>query len=161
MPNVLFSIILIVFAVSPVFAQSGHYLGHSGSRAYNHNSTSNFYGHSQRPYNHNSATNSYGHNQKPYNSHSTINRHYQGAYNSHSTINRHSTNAHGSYNHRSHYKGGLNHNFYDQDSIFSHYGRYGSPYSSDSIHNPYGSGNTYGHDSPSNPFGHGLTIFED
>jgi hypothetical protein len=36
--------------------------------------------------------------------------------------------------------------------------RYGSPYSPDSINNPYGAGNPYRADSPTNPYGTGLEI---
>ena len=39
------------------------------------------------------------------------------------------------------------------------YGRYGSPYSSDSINNPYGAGSPYRSDSPNNPYGEGLKIY--
>ena len=38
------------------------------------------------------------------------------------------------------YRGRMNGNRYDSDSISNPYGRYGSRYSSDSINNPYGSG---------------------
>ena len=38
------------------------------------------------------------------------------------------------------------------------YGRYGSPYSPDSIKNPYGAGNPYSPNSPTNPYGRGLRI---
>ena len=41
------------------------------------------------------------------------------------------------------------------------YGRFGNPYSPDSINNPYGAGSPYRPDSPSNPYGRGLSIYGD
>lgn len=56
------------------------------------------------------------------------------------------------------FRGNLNANKYDPDSVANPYGRYGSKYSSDSINNPYGAGSKYKQDSPNNPYGTGLTI---
>ena len=41
------------------------------------------------------------------------------------------------------YRGRLNSNPYDSDSVSNPYGAYGSPYSPDSVQNPYGAGNPY------------------
>ena len=59
------------------------------------------------------------------------------------------------------FKGNLNGNRYDSDSISNPYGRYGSRYSSESINNPYGAGSRYRSDSPNNPHGTGLSIFDE
>ena len=56
------------------------------------------------------------------------------------------------------FRGNLNSNKYDPDSVANPYGRYGSQYSPDSINNPYGAGSRYNQDSPNNPYGNGLTI---
>jgi hypothetical protein len=57
------------------------------------------------------------------------------------------------------FRGNLNTNQYDRDSVANPYGRYGSKYSEDSINNPYGAGSPYNEDSPSNRFGDGLRIY--
>ena len=49
-------------------------------------------------------------------------------------------------------------NPYDPDSTSNPYGRYGSPFSPDWIHNPFGAGNPYSPSSPTNPYGRGLRI---
>lgn len=41
------------------------------------------------------------------------------------------------------FRGNLNSNPYDPNSIANPYGRYGSRYSPDSLNNPYGAGNPY------------------
>lgn len=56
------------------------------------------------------------------------------------------------------YRGNLNTNQYDPNSVANPYGRYGSQYSQDSINNPYGAGSRYKADSPSNPYGQGLQV---
>lgn len=56
------------------------------------------------------------------------------------------------------FRGNLNSNRYDPDSVANPYGQYGSRYSPDSINNPYGAGSRYNSDSPSNPYGQGLKI---
>ena len=56
------------------------------------------------------------------------------------------------------FRGNMNANPYDPNSIANPYGQYGSKYSPDSVNNPYGAGNPYSPDSPSNPYGTGLTI---
>ena len=38
------------------------------------------------------------------------------------------------------------------------YGRYGSPFSPDSINNPYGAGSPYSPSSPTNPYGRGSEL---
>lgn len=59
------------------------------------------------------------------------------------------------------FRGNLNGNKYDSDSVSNPYGQYGSKYSSDSINNPYGAGSKYDSDSPNNPYGDGWSVFED
>ena len=56
------------------------------------------------------------------------------------------------------FRGNLNSNQYDPDSVSNPYGRYGSQYSPDSIKNPYGAGSQYDKDSPYNPYGEGTAI---
>ena len=65
------------------------------------------------------------------------------------------------YNSDSEFRGNLNGNKYDSDSVSNPYGRYGSKYSSDSINNPYGAGSKYKNDSPNNQYGTGWTIIDD
>ena len=57
------------------------------------------------------------------------------------------------------YRGNLNTNRFDPNSVANPYGRYGSRYSPDSINNPYGAGSRYRQDSPSNPYGKGMRIY--
>lgn len=64
------------------------------------------------------------------------------------------------YDQQGQFRGNLNNNPYDADSIANPHGRYGSKYSSDSINNPYGRyGSQYSSDSPNNPYGQGLSIY--
>ncbi len=65
------------------------------------------------------------------------------------------------YNSEGNFRGNLNANQYDPDSISNPYGRYGSQYSSDSINNPYGAGSEYKSDSPNNPYGSGWSIIDE
>jgi hypothetical protein len=62
------------------------------------------------------------------------------------------------YDSQGNFRGNVNANKYDPDSVANPYGRYGSQYSPDSINNPYGAGSRYNQDSPNNPHGSGLTI---
>jgi len=57
------------------------------------------------------------------------------------------------------YRGNLNGNPYDPNSVANPYGQYGSPYSPNSINNPYGAGSPYQQDSPSNPYGQGMRVY--
>ena len=57
------------------------------------------------------------------------------------------------------YRGQLNSNPYDPNSIANPYGQYGSPYSPDSVNNPYGAGSPYG-DSPNNTYDDGWGVYE-
>jgi hypothetical protein len=57
------------------------------------------------------------------------------------------------------FRGNLNTNRTDPDSVANPYGRYGSKYSQDSIHNRYGAGSRYDEDSPRNRYGDGLRIY--
>lgn len=65
------------------------------------------------------------------------------------------------YDQQGRYRGNLNANRYDPNSIANPYGRYGSRYSQDSINNPYGAGSRYRSDSPNNPYGSGWSIWSD
>ena len=62
------------------------------------------------------------------------------------------------YDSEGNFRGNLNDNPYDPDSIANPYGRYGSRYSADSINNPYGAGSRYKSDSPMNKYGTGWEI---
>lgn len=64
------------------------------------------------------------------------------------------------YDSEGNFRGNVNSNQYDPDSISNPYGRYGSQYSSDSIKNPYGAGGRYNSDSPYNPYGQGMALEE-
>lgn len=65
------------------------------------------------------------------------------------------------YDSKGHFRGNLNGNQFDPDSVSNPYGRYGSTYSPDSINNPYGAGSEYTTDSPNNAYGSGWTIVDD
>ena len=65
------------------------------------------------------------------------------------------------YNNDGEFRGNLNGNRYDPDSVSNPYGRYGSEYSSDSINNSYGAGSKYKSDSPNNEYGSGWAIIDD
>ena len=54
--------------------------------------------------------------------------------------------------------GNLSANPSDPDSTSNQFGRYGSPFSSDSINNQFGAGSPYRYDSPNNPYGQGWRI---
>ena len=56
------------------------------------------------------------------------------------------------------YRGKLSANPHDPDSASNLNGLYGSPFSPDSIKNPYGAGSPYSPSSPTNPYGRGLRI---
>lgn len=63
------------------------------------------------------------------------------------------------YDSQGQFRGNLNANPYDPNSVANPYGRYGSKYSQDSINNPYGAGSPYQQDSPSNRYGTGMKIY--
>lgn len=63
------------------------------------------------------------------------------------------------YDENGNFRGNLNTNKYDPDSVSNPYGRYGSQYSNDSVNNPYGAGSPYKADSPTNPYGTGLKVY--
>lgn len=58
------------------------------------------------------------------------------------------------------FRGNLNSNRADPDSVANPYGRYGSKYSEDSINNRYGAGTRYNSDSPNNRTSEGLRIYK-
>jgi hypothetical protein len=70
-----------------------------------------------------------------------------------------STNSPQLYDSQGNFRGNLNSNRYDPDSVANPYGRYGSQYSPESINNPYGAGSQYNADSPSNPYGQGMRVY--
>ena len=55
-----------------------------------------------------------------------------------------STNTFAQYKEKAQYRGNLNNDRHDPDSVSNPYGQYGNPYSPDSVNNPYGAGNPYG-----------------
>ncbi len=57
------------------------------------------------------------------------------------------------------YRGNLNANPYDPNSVANPYGTYGSQYSPNSTNNPYGAGSPYRQDSPTNPYGQGMRVY--
>jgi|GEM_PF-1355377 len=59
------------------------------------------------------------------------------------------------------YRGNLNSNPFDPNSVSNPFGEYGSPFSPESINNPFGAGSPFNPDSPTNPFGHGLMIISE
>jgi hypothetical protein len=63
------------------------------------------------------------------------------------------------YDSQGQFRGNLNSNSYDPDSVANPYGRYGSRYSNDSINNPYGAGSPYRQDSPNNQYGTGMRVY--
>ena len=52
----------------------------------------------------------------------------------------------------------LSANPFDLDSNSNQFGRYGSPFSPDSLNNQFGAGNPFRSDSPNNPYGKGWRI---
>jgi hypothetical protein len=62
------------------------------------------------------------------------------------------------FNSQGQFRGNLNSNQFDPNSVANLFGQYGSRFSPDSINNPYGAGSRYNQDSPNNPYGSGLTI---
>lgn len=64
------------------------------------------------------------------------------------------------YDSEGNFRGNLNSNQFDPDSVSNPYGKYGSQYSPESIKNPYGAGSKYDSDSPYNPYGQGMEIRE-
>jgi hypothetical protein len=64
------------------------------------------------------------------------------------------------YDNQGHFRGDVNSNRYDPNSIADPYGKYGSQYSPDSVNNPYGQyGSPYSQDSVNNPYGQGLPVY--
>lgn len=87
---------------------------------------------------------------------------YQGQYSANPyTSNRVNTYKSGGslYSNDGQFRGNLNSNQYDPDSVSNPYGKYGSQYSSDSVNNPYGTyGSPYSSQSPNNPYGNGMRV---
>lgn len=64
------------------------------------------------------------------------------------------------YDSQGNFRGNMNRNRYDPDSVANPYGQYGSRYSNDSVNNPYGQyGGRYGKDSPNNPYSNGMGVY--
>jgi hypothetical protein len=64
------------------------------------------------------------------------------------------------YDDQGNFRGDVNSNRYDPDSIANPYGQYGSKYSPDSVNNPYGQyGSQYSPQSPNDPYGTGMPVY--
>jgi hypothetical protein len=63
------------------------------------------------------------------------------------------------YDSQGNYRGNLNANQFDPNSVANPFGRYGSQFSPDSINNQFGAGSPFRQDSPTNPFGQGLGVY--
>lgn len=107
---------------------------------------------SSNPYNQNSTGNPYGQYGSPYSSQSINNPNGIGTpyVDNHLKI----------YDKNGEFRGNLNNNPYDPNSVANPYGKYGSQYSPDSINNPHGAGSPYKKDSPTNPYGSGVEIYQ-
>lgn len=70
-----------------------------------------------------------------------------------------STNSPQLYDSQGQFRGNLNSNQFDPNSVANPFGRYGSQFSPDSINNPYGAGSRFAPDSPNNPYGTGMQIY--
>jgi hypothetical protein len=62
------------------------------------------------------------------------------------------------YDENGNYRRRLSSNLYDPDSVSNPYGRYGNPYSVESVNNPYDAGNPYSNSSPTKPYGRGMSV---
>jgi hypothetical protein len=69
-----------------------------------------------------------------------------------SAINPYATDAPQLYDQQGHDRGNLSANPYNLDSTSNPFGRYGDPYSPNSLNNPYGVSHPYAADSPYNPY---------
>ena len=127
----------------PVTAHA-EYLGNLSANEFDANSTTNPFG-AGSPYSSNSVTNEFGICGNPYSNRSATNPPY-------------ATNAPRLYDQQGNYRGKLSTNQFDPDSVSNPYGRYGIPYSPDSLNNQFGAGNPYSPSSPTNPYGRGLRI---
>jgi hypothetical protein len=63
------------------------------------------------------------------------------------------------YDSQGQFRGNLNANQFDPNSVANPYGQYGSQYSPNSINNPYGAGSQFRQDSPTNPYGNGMKVY--
>ncbi|MEF2547979.1 hypothetical protein VQ045_12485 [Aurantimonas sp. E1-2-R+4] len=69
-----------------------------------------------------------------------------------------SSNSPGLYSNDGQFRGNLNSNQFDPNSVANPFGRYGSQFSPDSINNQFGAGSQFHPDSPTNQFGNGLKV---
>jgi hypothetical protein len=83
---------------------------------------------------------------------------YGNPYSPSSATNFEAINAPHLYDQEGNDRGRLSVKLYDREWVSNPYGRYGSPYSPDSIKNPFGAGSPYSPSSPTNPYGRGLRI---
>lgn len=68
------------------------------------------------------------------------------------------TNSPGLYTQGGQFRGNVNTNRFDPNSVANPYGRYGSQFSPDSINNQFGAGSQFNNESPNNPYGQGLRV---
>jgi hypothetical protein len=83
---------------------------------------------------------------------------YDNPYSPSSATNFEAVNAPRLYDQEGNDRGRLSVKPYDREWVSNPYGRYGNPYSPDSLNNPFGAGNPYSPGSPTNPYGRGLRI---
>lgn len=133
MERIIFIVALLLMAVT-VSVPAQDYYGRLTTNPYAQDSISNPYNEYGSPYSAKSLNNPYG------------------------AGNPYSPKTLGIYDSQGNFHGNINTNAFDPDSIHNPYGKYGSPYSTESIKNPYGAGNPYSMDSPSNPYGQGMII---
>ncbi len=136
----IFILTICLFFFEGNIAQAQYY-GQYSNNQFAPNSVSNQFGEYGSPYSPNSINN-------PYNSHNFNNQFNHG--NNGKTYKLYDSNGN--------FRGNLNNNRFDPDSVANPYGRYGSRFSSESINNPYGAGNRFNDDSPFNQFGDGMEI---
>jgi hypothetical protein len=142
----------LIVSLAMVLASSAladdEYLGNYSSNKYDPNSTSNTFGTFGSKNSAKSINNSFGE--------------YGSQYSPNGVTNKFTTGGPKLYDSQGSFKGTLNSNKYDPNSVSNPYGKYGSKYSADSINNPYGKyGNKFSTESVNNPYGNGLTIIGD
>jgi len=131
--------LLLLLMLFPLSA-SAEYLGILSANPFDSASTSNPFG-AESPFKPGIVNNSSSPHGSPFNNQSAT--------------NPFATNTPQLYDQEINYRSKLRTNPYDPDSVSNPYGRYGRLYSSESLNNPYGAGNSYRSDSPTNPYGSG------
>lgn len=64
------------------------------------------------------------------------------------------------YNSKGEFRGNLNGNQFDPDSVSNQFGKYGSQFSPESINNEFWEGSEFHPDSPNNQFSEGWSVWE-